>query len=160
MPSTSSGSLEGRVGAEQIPPPQLEDRPFSLHQRHKSITGVADGIRGRCAQARQPVGHALAFLDQDVTAGKVTIPMAKAMSRLSLIERRELWETLSSKPDDPAVIAGVIEQLESCGALEACDRQARELVESAWLQLEPLLRDSRVKVVLRAFGWYVLDRNY
>jgi geranylgeranyl pyrophosphate synthase/predicted secreted hydrolase len=97
---------------------------------------------------------------EDIAAGKVTIPVAKAMSRLPLIERRWLWETLSSKPADPAVIAAVIKQLEACGALEACDRQARELVESAWQRLEPLLRDSRVKVILRAFGWYVLERNY
>jgi hypothetical protein len=47
---------------------------------------------------------------EDISAGKVTIPIAKAMSRLPLRERRELWETLSSKPADPAVIAAVIAQ--------------------------------------------------
>ncbi|MGH9849842.1 MAG: hypothetical protein ACREBD_08285 [Blastocatellia bacterium] len=90
----------------------------------------------------------------------MTIPIAKAMSRLPLRERRELWETISSKPTDPAVIAAVIEQLESCGALDACERQARELVESAWRRVDPVLRDSRVKVILRAFGWYILERSY
>src|SRR5262249_14340575 len=39
---------------------------------------------------------------EDITAGKVTIPIAKAMARLPLNERRELWGTLSSKPTDPA----------------------------------------------------------
>lgn len=97
---------------------------------------------------------------EDITAGKVTIPIAKAMSRLSLKDRRGLWETVSSKPTDPAVIAAVIEQLEACGALDACERQARDLVESAWQKLDPTLRDSRVKVILRAFGWYVLERSY
>ncbi len=97
---------------------------------------------------------------EDISAGKVTIPIAKAMSRLSLRERHELWETLSSKPTDPAVIAAAITQLEGCKALDACDQQARELVESAWQRLDPLLRDSRVKVILRAFGWYVLERSY
>jgi geranylgeranyl pyrophosphate synthase len=97
---------------------------------------------------------------EDISAGKVTIPIAKAMSRLPLRERRELWETLSSKPTDPAVIAAVIEQLEGCGALDACERQAREMVESAWRRADPVLRDSRVKVILRAFGWYILERSY
>ena len=97
---------------------------------------------------------------EDIAAGKVTIPIAKAMSRLPLNARLELWKTVSSKPTDPAVIAAVIEQLEACGALEACERQARELVETAWQRLAPLLRDSRVKVILRAFGWYVLERSY
>ena len=97
---------------------------------------------------------------EDITAGKVTIPIAKAMSRLPLDERLGLWKTVSSKPNDPAVIAAVIEQLEDCGALDACEWQARELVETAWQKLSPLLRDSRVKVILRAFGWYVLERSY
>ncbi len=97
---------------------------------------------------------------EDISCGKVTIPVAKAMSRLPLGERRKLWETLSSKPTDPAVIAAVIEQLEGCGALATCDQQAHELVESAWRRLDPMLRDSRVKVILRAFGWYVLERTY
>jgi geranylgeranyl pyrophosphate synthase len=97
---------------------------------------------------------------EDIAAGKVTFPIAKAMSRLPLNERLGLWKTVSSKPTDPAVIAAVIEQLEDCGALEACELQARELVETAWQRLDPLLRDSRVKVILRAFGWYVLERSY
>jgi geranylgeranyl pyrophosphate synthase/predicted secreted hydrolase len=97
---------------------------------------------------------------EDISAGKVTIPIAKAMSLLSLKERRQLWETLSSKPTDEAIIAGVIKQLEDCGALDSCVSQANELVESAWQRLDPLLRDSRVKVILRAFGWYVLERSY
>jgi geranylgeranyl pyrophosphate synthase/predicted secreted hydrolase len=97
---------------------------------------------------------------EDISAGKVTIPIAKSMSRLSLRERRKLWETLSTKPADQAIIAGVIKQLEDCGALDSCVCQANELVESAWQRLDPLLRDSRVKVILRAFGWYVLERSY
>lgn len=97
---------------------------------------------------------------EDITAGKVTIPIAKAMSRLPLRDRRKLWETLSSKPSDPAVIALIIQQLEDCGALDACERQARDLVESAWQILDPTLRESRVKVIVRAFSWYVLERTY
>jgi geranylgeranyl pyrophosphate synthase len=97
---------------------------------------------------------------EDITAGKVTIPIAKAMSRLPLNERRELWEIVSSKPTDLEVISTVIEKLEICGALDACEWQARDLVESAWQKLAPTLRASRVKVILRAFGWYVLERSY
>ena len=38
--------------------------------------------------------------------------------------------------------------------------QARALVEEGWLKLEPLVDDSLAKLVLRAFGWYVLERHY
>lgn len=97
---------------------------------------------------------------EDVSEGKVTAPIAKAMSRLSLEQRRALWATVSSQPKDPIVVGGVIEMLRSCGALDACEKQARDIIEDAWKQVDPLLPDSFTKTKLRAFGWFVLDRHY
>jgi geranylgeranyl pyrophosphate synthase len=97
---------------------------------------------------------------EDISCGKVTMPVAKAMSRLAYEERRALWETISSQPTDPDVITAVIARLESCCAITACEEQAHALVESAWRKLDPLLHDSHVKLKLRAFGWYVLERTY
>ena len=97
---------------------------------------------------------------EDVAQGKVTAPVVKAMTLLPLERRRSLWATLASKPHDPAVIAGVIDVLEECGALDACADQARELIETAWQQVDALFPDSHTKVNLRAFSWFVLDRYY
>ncbi len=97
---------------------------------------------------------------EDVAQGKVTAPVAKAMSLLPPEGRRALWATMASRPSDPAVIGGVIEVLESCGALDACDSQARELIESAWRPLDALFPDSHAKVNLRAFSWFILERHY
>jgi geranylgeranyl pyrophosphate synthase len=96
---------------------------------------------------------------EDISAGKITMPIAKVMSRLLLKERRKLWGTLSSKPTDSAVIAAVVKQLENCGAIDSCQEQAQELVESAWKKMDPLLRNSRAKIILRAFGWYAIERR-
>lgn len=97
---------------------------------------------------------------EDITQGKVTAPVAKAMTRLPLDQRRELWSKLSAKPSDPAGIHDVITIVSGCGALDACERQARELVERAWQAVDPLIPDSQYKIRLRAFGWFVLDRHY
>lgn len=98
---------------------------------------------------------------EDVGNGTVTIPVAKAMARFDAAERRWLCEILTAKPkDDPATIAKVIAEMERVGAIEAAAQEARELVEAAWDAAEPLLEDSMPKVMLRAFGWYVLDRHY
>lgn len=97
---------------------------------------------------------------EDISHGKVTMPIAKAMGMLPLADRRWMWEVLASKPKDPAVVGQVIAKLESCGALAACEAQASELVESSWRALEPLVEDSLPKIMLRAFGWYVLERHY
>jgi geranylgeranyl pyrophosphate synthase/predicted secreted hydrolase len=97
---------------------------------------------------------------EDIVQGKITMPIAKSMSRLSFEERRDLWTKVSSKPTDPLVIGSVIEKLENCCALRSCEEHAHRLVEDAWTKLDPLIDDSYVKLRLRAFGWYVLERHY
>jgi geranylgeranyl pyrophosphate synthase/predicted secreted hydrolase len=97
---------------------------------------------------------------EDITAGKITAPVAKAMGRLSRDERRELASIVASKPSDTASIRRAIALIDGCGALDACEAEARELVESAWALVDPLVPDSQVKIRLRAFGWFILDRYY
>lgn len=97
---------------------------------------------------------------EDISCGKITLPVAKAMGRLGWPARRDLWDDIRAKPSDPAVIADIIDRLEACGAVQACKEQAEALVETAWQKMDPLLPDSDVKIKLRAFGWYVLERHY
>jgi geranylgeranyl pyrophosphate synthase len=97
---------------------------------------------------------------EDITAGKITAPIAKAMGRLSRDERRRLSAILAARSSDPAVIREAVQLVDGCGALDACDVEARELVEAAWARVDPLVPDSQFKIRLRAFGWFVLDRYY
>ena len=46
-------------------------------------------------QADRRQGVVLKSIGEDISAGKVTIPVAKAVSRLPKEEMRELWETVS-----------------------------------------------------------------
>lgn len=107
------------------------------------------GFRGELKQTGEDIAH-----------GKVTFPVAKALGRLGPAERGALWATIAAKPQDPAVVGHVIEQIEACGALEACAAEARALVDDAWRALDPLVEESVPKIMLRAFGWYVLERHY
>ena len=97
---------------------------------------------------------------EDLTEGKVTAPVAKAMGRLSLDDRRELWAILSGKPTSRQEIGRAVALIDACGALDACECEARDRVEEAWRIVDPLIPDSQVKMRLRAFGWFVLDRHY
>lgn len=96
---------------------------------------------------------------EDITAGKITMPVAKAMGLMPLNQREYVWETIQTLPTDRAVIASVIHLLQDCGAIEACRIEADELVETAWENLDKLLPDSFFKVRLRAFGWYALKKE-
>lgn len=97
---------------------------------------------------------------EDIKAGKVTFPVAKAMARLDLAARTKVWETIQSKPQDIATVSSVIDQLDACGAIQASIDQANDLVTKAWAQVDAAIPDSLYKMLLRAFGWYVLERHY
>jgi len=97
---------------------------------------------------------------EDISHGKVTLPVVKAMGLLPPAKRAWLWERLRMKSSDADLVAEVTGVIEECGALQACDAQARSLIEAAWGRLDTLVEDSMPKVMLRAFSWYVLDRQY
>lgn len=105
-------------------------------------------------------GRGLKSTGEDITAGKVTLPVAKAFAALPRERAQDLWRTLQSKPSDQAIVGACIAEIEACGALDACVEQANALVEAAWCRFDPLVEDSFPKLVLRAFGWYVLERHY
>lgn len=97
---------------------------------------------------------------EDIANGTVTLPIAIAMGRLPRDKREWLWRTLEAKPTDEPTIAAAVELVQTCGAIDACATRARELVEAGWRKAEPLLEPSLSRVMLRAFGWYVLERHY
>lgn len=97
---------------------------------------------------------------EDLTNGLVTLPVAVALGRLPEAERRALYADIAAKPTDPVEVARLVEIIESCGALDACDRMATDRVEEAWSRFDALVPDSAVKIMLRAFGWFVLQRHY
>jgi len=97
---------------------------------------------------------------EDIAHGKVTLPIAKGLALVERAERQKIWEIVRSKPQDQRVIDELIDRLEDLGAIEACSKEAHDLVEAAWQRVQPLLEDSIVKLMLRAFGGYVLERHY
>jgi geranylgeranyl pyrophosphate synthase/predicted secreted hydrolase len=97
---------------------------------------------------------------EDVRQGKITLPIARALGSSPPDARRWLWRTLRSRPTQERTVENVIRTVESVGALDDCMRLACENVEEAWRTLDPVLEDSQVKVMFRAFSWFVLERHY
>jgi geranylgeranyl pyrophosphate synthase len=97
---------------------------------------------------------------EDLSKGTITLPFAKALARLQPDERQWLWQSLQARTEDPRLLSAMVEKIEACGALRACADDAKELIEAAWTRAEPLLEPSLTRIVLRAFGWYVLERHY
>lgn len=97
---------------------------------------------------------------EDITAGKITYPMAKAMAQLEKKDRKRLWDILSAQTTDLELIAEAVALLDKKKVIEQCEREAKNILEKAWRQLDPLVRDTMVKLNLRAFSWFVLERTY
>ncbi|MGK7872798.1 MAG: polyprenyl synthetase family protein [Xenococcaceae cyanobacterium] len=97
---------------------------------------------------------------EDLREGKLTMPVVKAFARLQASEARSLWEKIQRKPKEPALVSQLIDEIEACGALDACMKMAEELVESAWQEFSPHFPDSFTKMRFRAFGFYLLERHY
>jgi geranylgeranyl pyrophosphate synthase/predicted secreted hydrolase len=97
---------------------------------------------------------------EDITAGKITYPIAKAMSMLNKKDRARLWQIVSMKTDNIALLTEAVALLDKYKVIELCEREAKTILERAWKKVDPLLRDSMVKLNLRAFSWFVLERTY
>lgn len=102
----------------------------------------------------------LKTLGEDISGGKITLPVAKALVSLNQNDGSELLKIVRSKSTDPKEIAHATKLMESCGALDICMKEAYSMVESAWKELDPILEPTISKIMLRGLGWYVLERHY
>lgn len=104
--------------------------------------------------------HGIKAVGEDVRNGTVTLPLARALGSLRRRrERQELWSLYLAAAEDPDVIPDVLERLDRNDSLGSCRATAEELVERAWPAVERVLEPSHASVALRAFSWFVLERQ-
>lgn len=97
---------------------------------------------------------------EDLTQGKITYPIAKALALLPIGERRRLWETLRTKPTDQRIVNELCDLIERCGGLNAAQRDCERYFEEAWENLDKLLKPSLAKVMLRAISMALMRRSH
>jgi len=125
---------------------------FQIMDDVRNLRGVFSGKADKAG-----AGVELKVLGEDITAGKVTFPLVKALGRLNPLEMQSLWGTVKSKPREREVVDGVIAKLEACGAIDACVHHAIRLVEEGFHFLSTSVEDSFWKCMLRAFGKYLVE---
>jgi geranylgeranyl pyrophosphate synthase len=82
------------------------------------------------------------------------------MAKMPKADRAKLWNIVRSKTDDIKMLNKAITLINKYDAINQSERFARLNLERAWKKLDPLIEDSMVKINLRAFSWYVLERTY
>ncbi len=97
---------------------------------------------------------------EDLTAGKITYPVALAISLMPRRDKMKLWNIVQSKTKSIPQLTKAIALMDRYGAIEESEKIARKSLETAWKKLDPLLENNMVKINLRAFSWFVLERTY
>ncbi len=123
---------------------------FQIMDDVLNLRGLYGGKSDAAAQGKE-----LKVLGEDITAGKVTIPVVKALKRLPKADMKAMWATIRSKPHDRPTVDGVIAKLEACGAIDECVVQSERLVNDAFAKLDAVIPDSFSKLMLRSFGYFV-----
>lgn len=97
---------------------------------------------------------------EDIRDGKITYPIIKGMGRLSKFDRQYIWSIMQEKTDDYGKISSVIAMLNKVGAIDDCLVEARNLVETAWEELDAVIPDSLPKIMMRTFCGYLTERTF
>ena len=97
---------------------------------------------------------------EDIRDGKITYPIIKAMERLSKFDREYVYSILQEHTSDTGKISSVISMLNKVGAIDDCLKEARDLVEVAWVRLDAVLEDSLPKVMMRTFCNHLTERTF
>lgn len=94
---------------------------------------------------------------EDMRAGKVTMPLAHGIGRLS--DPVGVWAAVRDGKADEHTVRAVARELVDCGAVQACYDEAREHVDKAWAALDPLLPNTFTKMMVHALGFYAAMRE-
>lgn len=87
------------------------------------------------------------------------MPLAHCVALLPADRVRLLWKAVRDGGADADTVHGVATAIARSGAVQACQREARALVDDAWRTLAPLLPASLTKILVRALGTYAALRE-
>jgi geranylgeranyl pyrophosphate synthase len=97
---------------------------------------------------------------EDISAGKVTYPVAWAFCRLPRSKREDLRARLAARDgshQNVQAVLGILESVDACGGALA---EAESQMHHTWSVLDPLLPETCAKAALRAYGALLLRRHY
>ncbi|MBI4210408.1 MAG: polyprenyl synthetase family protein [Candidatus Diapherotrites archaeon] len=98
-------------------------------------------------------------LGDDINEGKRTLLVIHALKTLSPEKASRLMEILDAKQNSKSEVSEAISLLLECGSVEYARKVAKDLVMKSWKKLDPKLKDSRAKAMLKEFADYLIERK-
>jgi len=96
---------------------------------------------------------------EDIHEGKRTLIVIHCLETASPEDAARLREILSLHTNDQAVINEAVEIIHKTESIEFARQRAREIVSSAWDEMESALPESEAKNKLKAFADFLIERN-
>ncbi len=96
---------------------------------------------------------------EDIMEGKRTLMVIHCIENSSTKDGLRLKEILSMHTDDVGLKREAIELMEKSGSLDYASGVAREIILGAWSAVEPKLKQSKSKALLKDFANYLVERK-
>jgi len=139
------------------------------------LAGLPDGDVERLGRFAETVGVAFQIRDdvlnltggeklgkergEDITEGKVSLPVIYAMRRAPPEGRERLRQILRMHTRDRRLIEEAISIIEESGAIEEAQETAKRMVREAWSEAEGVLPDNEHKEMLRQLVVFLVERE-
>ncbi|RLI96794.1 MAG: hypothetical protein DRO99_03895 [Candidatus Aenigmatarchaeota archaeon] len=95
----------------------------------------------------------------DITEGKRTLMVIHTLKKANENDRKRLIEILGMHTREKELIDEAISILKKYGSLEYAKNVARNMVEDAWKEAEPVLDDSDAKERLKSLAMFLINRE-
>ena len=124
-----------------------------------SALGVAFQIQDDILNIAPKSEHWGKEIGEDISEGKRTLLVIKALQRLSKKEAKELLAILNSHTKNKRKIKRAIALIKKSGAIDYARKKAKNIVSGAWKELEKMLPENEGKKELQAFARFVIERD-
>ncbi|MEU7106610.1 polyprenyl synthetase family protein [Streptomyces sp. NPDC046215] len=141
------------------------------------LTGAPPGLRQALCRFGEAIGTAYQITDdvldlrgvtlsgvttkavaEDFRNGKVTMPLAHAVSLLPPERMRAMWQRVHQGRPTEESLREDVSALRECGALEACVKESEQLLDAAWTTLQPDMPRTPAALCIRAVAGYTVNR--
>jgi len=95
----------------------------------------------------------------DIKEGKRTLMVIHTLENASEEDKKRLTEILDKHTDDMGEREEAISIIRKYGSIEYSKKRAKEIVESTWKEVEPLLEENKAKNLLKEFVYYLIERD-
>jgi len=99
------------------------------------------------------------MVGEDVHEGKRSLMALHSLQNSPKEKADRLLEILNSKTNDQAVINEAIDIMKASDSLEYSKQVAKDIVTTAWKDIEGLIPDGTAKDKLKVFANYLIDRK-